>query len=193
MGRKAGRSPDDTRRDILDAASVVLVQKGRSTSLADIARQAGVTKGGLLYHFGSKIDLLVAVATDSLQTYNDLVTSMLDPDDHEPGRLCRAYVRAAFVPWDPADSSTANPIVMAIALDDPRIAEVVDSYTADLEARLHDDGIPSEVVALVVAAADGASMQPLWWSGTDAARRQALQQHLLRLTRGQAPSRTVTS
>lgn len=183
MGRKAGRSPDDTRRDILDAARVTLVQKGRSTSLADIARQAQVTKGGLLYHFGSRDDLLAALAHDLLQSFDDLVVSLIDPDDQAPGRLCRAYVRSSFVPWVPDDPSGMNPIVMAIVVDEPRVAGIVERYTTDLDARLHDDGLPDDVVDLVVAAADGASMQPLWWADTQPEQRQRLEHRLIAMTR----------
>lgn len=183
MGRKAGRSPEDTRRDILDAARSTLVQKGRSASLADIARHAQVTKGGLLYHFGTKEDLLAALADDLLRSFDDLVLSMIEPEDHGPGRLCRAYVRASFVPWTPDDLDSMNPVVMAIVVDDARVAATVERYTADLDARLHDDGLPDDVVELVVAAADGASMQPLWWAGTDQAHRQRLEDRLIALTR----------
>lgn len=183
MGRKAGRSPDDTRRDILEAARVTLLQKGRSTSLADIARQAQVTKGGLLYHFGSREDLLAALAQDLLQSFDDLVVSLIDPDDREPGRLCRAYVRSSFVPWVPEDPSSMNPIVMAIVIDQPRTAEILERYTADLDARLHDDGLPDDVVELVVAAADGASMQPLWWVDTSPDQRRRFEDRLIAMTR----------
>ena len=183
MGRKAGRSPDDTRRDILDAAAVVLVQKGRSTSLADIARQADVTKGGLLYHFGSREDLLAAVAEDLLQSYEELLQSMIDPHDHAPGRFCRAYVRASFVPWSPDEIGFLTPIVMAIVLDEPRTVEIVDRFTADLHGRLHGDGLPRDVVDLVVAAADGASMRPLWWAGVESTSDRALEAQLIAMTR----------
>ncbi|KAA1380599.1 TetR/AcrR family transcriptional regulator [Aeromicrobium fastidiosum] len=182
MGRTAGRSPDGTRRVILDAAADALVQRGRSASLADIARAAGVTKGGLLYHFGSKEDLLVAVATDIMQSYEDLVEGLIDPDDHEPGRFCRAYVRSCFVPWTPSESAGMSPIVMAMVLDEPRTVAVVGRFTDRLDERLRGDRLPDEIVAVVVAAADGASMQPLWWAGTDPVRRSALEQQLLAMT-----------
>ncbi|MET0821788.1 MAG: TetR/AcrR family transcriptional regulator [Aeromicrobium sp.] len=183
MGRKAGRSPDDTRRDILDAARAALVHKGRSASLADIARQAQVTKGGLLYHFGTKEDLFAALADDLLRSFDELLLSMTEPDDHGPGRLCRAYIRASFVPWTPDDLDAVSPIVMAIVVDDERVATIVETFTVDLDARLRDDGLPDDVVELVVAAADGASMQPLWWAGTDQAHRQRLENRLIALTR----------
>ena len=183
MGRKAGRSPDDTRRDILYAARAMLVQKGRSASLADIARRAQVTKGGLLYHFGTKEDLFAALAEDLLRSFDELLLSMVGPDDHEPGRLCRAYIRASFVPWTPDDLDAVSPIVMAIVVDDVRVAAIVETYTADLDARLRDDGLPDEVVELVVAAADGASMQPLWWAGMDQEHRRRLEDRLIALTR----------
>jgi AcrR family transcriptional regulator len=184
MGRKAGRSPDDTRRDILDAAGATLVLKGRSASLADIARQAQVTKGGLLYHFGSKDDLFAALAEHLMSSFDDLVVSMVEADDDMPGRLCRAYVRASFVPWTPSTLDAMNPVVMAILFADERVAAIIERFTADLDARLRGDGLPDELVELVVAAADGASMQPLWCAGAGDHHRRRLEEKLIALTRG---------
>lgn len=44
-----------TRDDILDAFETLIIEQGeRAATLARVAEQAGISKGGLLYHFGSK-------------------------------------------------------------------------------------------------------------------------------------------
>jgi len=62
MTRRASRGaavpaktpPDDTRRQILDAAAKLLRQNGyASTSLRDIAAATGMKAGSLYYHFAS--------------------------------------------------------------------------------------------------------------------------------------------
>ncbi|MEU4985363.1 TetR family transcriptional regulator [Streptomyces sp. NPDC021969] len=53
---------DERRRRILDAAVEHFAQWGfHASSLARIAKEVGVTQGGLLHHFRSKEDLLVSV------------------------------------------------------------------------------------------------------------------------------------
>ncbi|MUL68011.1 TetR family transcriptional regulator [Mycobacterium sp. CBMA 234] len=53
---------DDRKARILEVAQRLLARNGwRSTSLAQIAREAGVTPAGLLHHFESKEHLLHAV------------------------------------------------------------------------------------------------------------------------------------
>ncbi|KAA1373050.1 TetR/AcrR family transcriptional regulator [Aeromicrobium fastidiosum] len=182
MGRTTGRSPADTRRDILAAAAAALVQKGRSASLSDIANGAGVTKGGLLYHFGSKDELLAALARDLFASYDRLLQSMLDPDDDEPGRLCRAYIRSSFVPWSPSEPGFMDHIVLSALMIEPHVAEITNEFTVRLDEQLLDDGLPADVVDLIVAAADGASMQPLWWTEAPVERRAELEQRLLAMT-----------
>lgn len=59
--RYAGRvsTPSPTRDRLLDAFEALLIEQGEKAATLDaVAARAGVSKGGLLYHFGSK-DALV--------------------------------------------------------------------------------------------------------------------------------------
>src|SRR5690554_6439305 len=64
-GAKAARPREQTllrRTRILEAASEVFGEKGYvKGSLADIAERVGITHAGVLHHFGSKDQLLLAV------------------------------------------------------------------------------------------------------------------------------------
>lgn len=52
----------DTRDRILDALEHLLLDRGvQQVTLESVAEQAGVSKGGLLYHFGSKDALLAGM------------------------------------------------------------------------------------------------------------------------------------
>ncbi|PWH07497.1 TetR family transcriptional regulator [Brachybacterium endophyticum] len=51
------------REDVLDALEQILIRDGeRAATLDAVAAQAGVSKGGLLYHFGSKKALVEGLA-----------------------------------------------------------------------------------------------------------------------------------
>ena len=62
---------EDRRQRILDVAQRMLTRNGwRSTTLGQIAREAGVTPAGLLHHFESKEQLLHAVL-DARDAYDE--------------------------------------------------------------------------------------------------------------------------
>ncbi len=52
-------NPQSTRDLILDAFESIVIDSGERTATLDaVAKQAGLSKGGLLYHFASKNDLV---------------------------------------------------------------------------------------------------------------------------------------
>ena len=62
MARRTKQEAEKTRAQILDAAEQVFLQKGvASTSLQDIARKAGVTRGAVYWHFENKLALFNAM------------------------------------------------------------------------------------------------------------------------------------
>lgn len=59
LERRTNRMGDATMRNILDTAKRILIEEGVSRfTIGHIAKQAGVTKGTLLYHFHDKDQLL---------------------------------------------------------------------------------------------------------------------------------------
>jgi len=65
MGRKAGVTAEETRRDLLAAAMKVLLTRGyEGTRVSAIAREAGVTSGAIYNHFSSKAELLTAAISE---------------------------------------------------------------------------------------------------------------------------------
>ena len=85
-------NPAATRDQILAAASHLIAQNGvENTSLADIARQLGISRGTLFYHFPSKSQLIFEV-TDRYfsQVTQVLVARVLESSDHtQPHDLLR--------------------------------------------------------------------------------------------------------
>lgn len=75
---RAKPSPDryDARSKLLDAALKVIRQKGyTSTTVDDLCREAGVTKGAFFHHFRSKDELAVAAADHWSETTGALFES----------------------------------------------------------------------------------------------------------------------
>lgn len=86
----------NTRQRVLDVASASFAEQGvAATSLDDLARQLNVTKQTILYHFGSKNELLREVARDgALELHRQLQEAI---GESQPGwDRVEAPVRAAF-------------------------------------------------------------------------------------------------
>jgi AcrR family transcriptional regulator len=83
-GEAGARSPagqsvrgEQTRRAIVEAAMEVFAVRGyRASALAEIAARVGVTPGGILYHFGSKEALLMAVIAERDHRAAELVVNL---------------------------------------------------------------------------------------------------------------------
>src|ERR1700742_4062047 len=88
-----------TRNRLLDAAATVVRRDGaQALTLDAVAKEAAVSKGGLLYHFKSKNDLVAAMVdrwlTDFGRDIQAADTTFVrgyikanDPDEHELGML----------------------------------------------------------------------------------------------------------
>lgn len=86
------------REALLDAAEHVLCEHGtQALTLAAVAESAGVSKGGLLYHFPTKEALIKAMVSRVILDFDDLVGSYVDSyEEGTPSAYSRAYVEATF-------------------------------------------------------------------------------------------------
>ena len=76
MGRIAGVTPEETRERLLDAAARVFELKGyEGATIAQIAREAGLTSGAIYAHYESKAELLA----DALRAHSERATASLLP------------------------------------------------------------------------------------------------------------------
>ena len=74
--------PPAAREKVLDAFQRLLIERGaRETTLDAVAKAAGVSKGGLLYHFGSREALIEGLLTRlKTQADADLVSMKAAPE-----------------------------------------------------------------------------------------------------------------
>lgn len=178
MGRTSGRSPEDTRRLVLEAAGSAIRRGGIGTTLDLVAREAGVSKGGLVYHFPSKTSLLVALAQAELDTFRDAVHAHLDRPEGTPGRLVRAYVRASLAPVDEGEALERFTLIAQL-LAVPEVLHLARADDERWQAALAADGVPEATRTLVLAAADGIGGRPLWAADLEPAARERLTTDLL--------------
>lgn len=152
--------PARARLKVLDAAQRVLLERSAAAFTLDaVAAAAGVSKGGLLYHFPSKEALLEALVERAV----DAVDAALAPalESTEPGEFTRAYLNLT-VPAEPSEheSDSAGALVAAlaaaVALDPGLLAPLRQAYDRWQE-RLEHDGLDAASATTVRLAVDG------WW------------------------------
>src|ERR1700754_2486310 len=67
------------REELLDAAEDLLCDQGsQSLTLAAVAERAGCSKGGLLYHYGSKEALIKGMVERLIEDFDELVHAQPD-------------------------------------------------------------------------------------------------------------------
>ena len=147
-------SRHDTRRRLLDAAAAVVRRDGpRALMLDAVAAQAGLSKGGLLYHFATKDALVDALVEDWLDRFEaDVVEGTTE------GSWARAYARTCAGPRSAAERATDVALLVAVA-GEPRALEAVRKRYAAWQDRLVGDAPDTVDATLVRLAADG-----LWFA-----------------------------
>ncbi|NDJ33024.1 MAG: TetR family transcriptional regulator [Chloroflexi bacterium] len=74
MPRRSAQAAEETRQALLDAALHIFTQDGyEAARLADIAAEAGVTRGALYHHFEGKVGLYTALVEDLSGGFNEQV------------------------------------------------------------------------------------------------------------------------
>lgn len=133
--------PRPSQRDrVLDAYTDIVVTSGPETvTLEGVAAAAGVSKGGLLYHFGSREALLAGL----LARADELTDADIAAGHAAPDGLAAYYLRTSFD--DPAADSDVFRVVVALyklASTEPRAAEaaraVLDRWRTELTTALGD-------------------------------------------------------
>ncbi|MFG6666323.1 TetR family transcriptional regulator [Halomonas sp. HNIBRBA4712] len=93
MARKTKAEAAATREALLNAAEEVFFDKGVArTSLEQVARHAGVTRGAVYWHFKNKGDLFMALVEQVRMPFQSLVDEVknVDPDVSPMDSLHRA-------------------------------------------------------------------------------------------------------
>ena len=74
----------DMRRHILNVASSLMTSKGiKETTLKDIAKEAGISKGTLYYYYSAKEDIIYDIADTNLSDITTELLSFLDDSSQE--------------------------------------------------------------------------------------------------------------
>jgi AcrR family transcriptional regulator len=175
---------------ILTAAERVALRDGvLRLTVEAVAREAKLSKGGVLYHFATKESLIQAML-DRLIQYCEQEMAQHQQNDAAPGRWTRAYVRKTLAPLTPYPGEAAFPkskevgagLIVAAATN-PKLLEPLRKRFRTWQRAIERDGISPTRATVVRLAVDGLWLADVLgiWSLSDKLRRQVLNE-LIRLT-----------
>jgi AcrR family transcriptional regulator len=165
----------DTRNRILRAAEGVVIRDGVAhLTLEAAAQEAGVSKGGVLYHFPTRRDLVSAMVTRFTERFDaDLLR--YGAADSAPGSFARAYIEAevhpATEPGASHDRRLSGALLAGVASDPDLLAPLRDRFQVWNDAFL-DDGLPPGAAMVVRLAIDGMWLTDLFGLSPMSARRR---------------------
>lgn len=140
---------------MLGAALVLVAQNGYSALTLDaVGKAAGVSKGGVLYHFPTKEALVVALIEQLASGLDADQSTGAGEDAALPGAATRAYLDAVTRPADAAEHRVTVAMLAAVAHDPHLLAPLQEQYRQWV-ARLDADGLPEVDAHIVRLAADG--------------------------------------
>lgn len=122
MKPKRANKPDVVKNDLLNAAGQILVTNGiQAFTLELVAKEANVSKGGLLHHFPNKKALLDGLFKREMDLFKHEIIASMEKDPVEFGRAARAYIGLN------QDGAKETPVIirhlLAAMLIDPQLSQ----------------------------------------------------------------------
>lgn len=151
----------NARDRLLDAAERVVLRDGvGSLTLDAVAKEAAVSKGGLLYHFSSKSALILAIVERTASRCEAEQEAKEAGQKGDEGSFTRAYLatRAARVErvLDPGrNERPLHTALLAAVGTDPEFLDPFRDRLKLWQARLEKDGIDPVTATIVRLAIDG--------------------------------------
>jgi AcrR family transcriptional regulator len=145
----------DTKGRIIAAAEEVVLRDGVARlTLEAAAAEAGLSKGGVLYHFPTRDALVAGMVGKIIDEFDRDIEA--DHPGRGPGRFTRAYIRATMAPAIPAPDrqDRLGAALIAAAAAEPTLLAPLQRAADRWQARLVDDGL-DPVATVLRLACDG--------------------------------------
>lgn len=158
-------APGDARTRILDAAERLTIARGvAALTLEGAAREAGVSKGGLLYHFASKEALVTAMLARVAGRIEADWHRALSAQPDDPARAARAVLAWSFDQPDLVceNHQIAGAVFLAAFHHDPSLLDPIRAVFARIRERLRQDDLPPGHALAIMLASDGYFLSSLF-------------------------------
>ncbi len=171
----------NSREIILDAAEAVVLEHGAAhMSLDVVARKAGVSKGGLLYHFPSKESLLKDMIARLIREFFAEREKKADGLEESRGRLLKAEIMAVLDPNDRRDRMALS--ILAAVAQAPYLLDPLRQAHREHLKMLQDSRLPFDRAAIVSLASNGLMfLELLHLTPFTPAQREKIRKGMIRL------------
>lgn len=145
----------NTRKiDILNAASKIVSEKGIFyLTIEATAAEAGISKGGLLYHFRSKEVLVEKMVEHLASNYKDKISSHVEQDLDERGKWTRAYIDVTFK--NSYKNKNMHAGLLAAKAVNPKLLGPIREVYSEWQDDIMEDGLDPIMATIIRLAADG--------------------------------------
>lgn len=148
-------SPPSNRDKIIDSAMAIVRDQGvAKLTLDEAAKGAGMSKGGVLYHFKTKDDLIRGMVERLITQCDAMNQAYYDREPEGPYRWARAVVRTGFDPNGPASDKLAGALLASVAVNPELVAPLQAWYEQWIE-RINADSPTPMLAGLICMAMDG--------------------------------------
>jgi len=169
------------RDRILAAAERLVAEQGvRELTIENVAVAAGMSRGGVLYHFPSKEALIQGMLARFITGFEQFITDAAAHDPEPRGSYARAFARASFG-VDAQFVASFTPIIAAIAYD-PHLLDPLRDHLREWRRRAKADLDPTTANIVLLAS------YALWLDGLfafhtlDTEERRTVVAHLVAMT-----------
>lgn len=172
---------------MLDAAERLVARDGAHRLTLDaVAREAGMSKGSLLYHFPSKDALVSGMIAELIEVFEISMKRRLGRDADEPGRWSRAYVKETFVEERERRDLEVGAGLLAAVANDPTLLDPLRKSYEEWQQRMENDSIDRASATVARLASDGLWVADLLGlAPTTGELRREVMEKLLSITRPQ--------
>lgn len=154
-GGRTGSGKKGAREKILEAADEIAREAGPANlSLDAVALKAGVSKGGLLYHFPSKAKLLGAVVESHLEAFDAALNRLERQRAGAPDCVLEAYLE--LFPQEQAKRKPPAAAILSALAENPELMEPVRRYQRSLLDRMKQNASDPAMALVAFLALHGA-------------------------------------
>lgn len=153
---EARRSGSETRALIFAACSRILQRDGLAQLTLDaVAQEAGLSKGGLLYHFPTKLGMIEALFQHHMDRFNARLQALVESEESGPGGWLRAYAKASVEQITDSDNASLLASLFAAGERYPSVLEIMRQHYVQWQRQVENAGLEPAVALLVRLAVDG--------------------------------------
>lgn len=163
----AARQREAVKTAILRSVTRIIAEEGADAlTIAEVAKSAAMSKGGVLHHFPSKEALILAAIRHDLDLFDETVARLEQLDPASPGAYTRAYLRACAESF--GGSRDEGLAFLHQFRTIPSTMELVRAYKERWQQRVEEDGLTPAIAHMVRYAGDG-----IWLAATAAEQKPA--------------------